>query len=95
MAGDPGAGSHYGSPANSAMVTEMDCAECARLESKRENRKRLYDLANLRLSAAAASGNRAASGTFKILADNAKADIYLLDTEIARHQSAHALAAER
>ena len=67
----------------------MDCLECERLGIMRESRRRIWELATLRLNAAATSGDSAQFMRLKTLADEAKLDLELADAEIAQHQARH------
>jgi hypothetical protein len=67
----------------------MDCAECERLRVERERRKRIHELANLNMNAAATSTDRGQFMILKTLADEAKVDLELVDAEIMQHRASH------
>ncbi len=67
----------------------MDCAECERLRAERERRTRDYELASLYLSAAATSTDSGRFMILKTLAEEARLDLDLVDTEIEQHRNRH------
>jgi hypothetical protein len=72
------------------MFYSIECTECERLLAERERMKHPYDLAAAEVRTADGRG----AGEYlimKTLAEEAKVDLDLVETEMVRHQDSHAL----
>ena len=69
----------------------MECEECERLSVERQYRKRIYELAKLKMDAAFESGDREQFMNLKSAASAAKIELGIADAEILQHKDKHAL----